>query len=82
MNPTPFDMADLDDNPNATCVPPDAFVQLHMHNARIVRSNLGGQGGLCSRNASDCDEPYNNVTTPGLVGFFPESGGVFSHTHS
>jgi hypothetical protein len=65
LNPTPpFDMADLDDNPNATCVPPDAFVQLHMHNARIVRSNLGGQGGLCSRNASDCDEPYNNVTTP------------------
>jgi hypothetical protein len=64
LNPTPFDMADMDDNPNATCVPPDAFVQLHMHNARIVRSNLGGQGGLCSRNASDCDEPYNNVTTP------------------
>ena len=62
---SPFNISALvNDDPNATCVPPDAFVQLHMHNARIVRSNLGGQGGLCSRNASDCDEPYNNVTTP------------------
>ncbi|KOO34521.1 fibrillin 1 [Chrysochromulina tobinii] len=61
----PFNISALvNDDPNATCVPPDAFVQLHMHNARIVRSNLGGQGGLCSRNASDCDEAYNNVTTP------------------
>jgi hypothetical protein len=39
------------------CVPRDSFIPLSFDDARLVRSNLGGQGGRCSQPAR-CDEAY------------------------
>ena len=29
------------------CIPPGTFVQINLQDAKVVRSNLGGQGGMC-----------------------------------
>ena len=53
-----WNLSSASDLINSVCTPQEAFTALSFATARLVRSNLGGQGGRCVNMTYDVNESY------------------------
>ena len=53
-----WNLSSASDLINSACTPQEAFTALSFATARLVRSNLGGQGGRCVNMTYDVNESY------------------------